>query len=186
MSIVVAVKKGREVVVAADSLQTFGSEKPAAGNVSISKIRRVGPTLIASTGWGLYDNILGDYLSGKRTVRLSTQQEVFRFFLEFWHVLHKKYSFVNDQCHEKDSPFGGLDASFLVVTGKSIFNVSGDMSVTEFLKFHAIGSGCDYAIGAMHVLHGQSLDAGEIARQAVEAAIEHNIYCGGEIIFLKP
>ena len=124
MSVVVAVKKGKDVVVAADSLMTFGS--------------------------------------------------------------NKKYSFVNDQCDEKDSPFGGLDASFLIVTKKHIFHVSGNMTVTEFLKFHAIGSGCDFAIGAMHVLHEQSLDAGEIARRAVEAAIEHNIYCGGEIMLLEP
>lgn len=186
MSIVVAVKKGKKVVVAADSLETFGSNKPAAGNTSISKIRRIGPALLASTSWGLYDDILTDYLSRKRSVRLSTKQEVFRFFVDFWQALHKKYSFVNDQCDEEDSPFGDLDASFLIVTKKRIFYVSGNMSVTEFLKFHAIGSGCDYAIGAMHVLYDQSLDAKEIACKGVDTAIGHSIYCGGDITCLTP
>jgi len=167
VSIVVAVKKGKEVVVAADSLETFGSNKPAAGNISISKIRRIGAsTLLASTGWALYDNILSDYLARKKSVRLNSRQEVFRFFINFWHDLHKKYSFVNDQCDDSNSPFGDLDATFLIVTKKHIFYVSAGMCVTEFLKFHAIGSGCDYALGAMHVLYGQNLSASEIARKA--------------------
>lgn len=186
MTIVVAVKKGKDMIVAADSLRTFGSRKYGAGNVREEKIRRIGTTLIASTGWSLYNNILTDYLARKTSVRLNTQQDVFSFFVEFWQALHKKYSFVNDQCDQKDSPFGDLDASFLIVTKECIFLISGDMSVTEFNKFHAIGSGCDFAIGAMHVLYDQSLDAKAIAGKAVETAIEHNIYCGGEITFLKP
>jgi ATP-dependent HslUV protease subunit HslV len=186
MSIVVAVKKGKDLVVASDSLTTFGSSKPSPGNMTVSKVRRVGSALVGSTSWALYDNLLTDYLGKKKSVRLSERQDIFRFFVDFWHALHKRYSLVNDQCDEKDSPFGNLDASFLVVTRKSIFHVSSDMSVVEFLKFDAIGSGADFAVGAMHVLYEQKLSAGEIARHAVEAAIAHNIYCGGAVETFKP
>jgi ATP-dependent protease HslVU (ClpYQ) peptidase subunit len=46
------------------------------------------------------------------------------------------------------------------------------MCVTEFQKFYAIGAGCDYAIGAMHVMYNQERSAEEIARLAIEAAIQ--------------
>ena len=92
----------------------------------------------------------------------------------------------NDEWEENDYPFGDLDASFLVVTKKRIFYVASDTSVTEFHKFHAIGSGCDFAIGAMGVLYEQKLKAKDIAYKAVETAIEHNIYCGGDIEIMKP
>ena len=186
MSIAVAVKKGQRVVVGADTQQNFGSNKPCPGNLRESKLRRIGPALLASTGWGLYDNILDDYLSRRKAVRLLSRADVFQFFKGFWRALHKEYSFVNDQSGEKDSPFGDLDASFMVVNKAHIFHVSSNMSVTEFLKFHAIGSGSDYALGAMHVLYEENLRAEEMARRAVDAAMVHNIYCGGEIEILKP
>jgi ATP-dependent protease HslVU (ClpYQ) peptidase subunit len=186
MSIVVAVKKGKQLVIGADTQSNFGSNKPCEGNIHESKIRRVGSAFLATTSWGLYDDIFSDYLSGRKSVRLNSKLAVFRFFTGFWHVLHKKYSFVNDQCDEKDSPFGDLDATFMIVTKTRIFRVSSDMSVTEFLKFHAIGSGSNYATGAMYVLYEQDLSAEEIARRALDAAIVHNIYCGGEVELLKP
>lgn len=186
MSIVVAVKKGKDLVVAADTLETFGSDKPAPGNTTTTKIRRVGSALLATTSWGLYDNILGDYLRSRKSVRLGNRQAVFRFFLTFWHALHDKYSFVNDQCDDKESPFGDMDASFLIATKRRIFLVSGNLSVTEFLKFHAIGSGGNYAVGAMHALYDQALSAEQIARKAVDAAVTHNIYCGGETCVHRP
>jgi ATP-dependent protease HslVU (ClpYQ) peptidase subunit len=55
------------------------------------------------------------------------------------------------------------------------------MSVTEFHEFHAIGSGCDFALGAMHVLYDKKGSAEQIAKQSIDAAITHNIYCGGKI-----
>jgi ATP-dependent HslUV protease subunit HslV len=56
------------------------------------------------------------------------------------------------------------------------------MSVNRFEQFQTIGSGCDYATGALHALYDQKgLDAETLARKAVEAAIRFNIYCGGEI-----
>ena len=181
MSIVVAVKKGDEVVIAADSLGVLGSNKPTAGNASCTKIRRIGPALLGSVGWAVYDDILSDYLSRKKSVRLGTQQAVFRFFMDFWRVLKSKYSFVNEQNGEEKSPFSDLNSQFLVVTKQRIFFVASDMNVTEYLKFHAMGAGADFSIGALHVLYDQNLDASELASKAVETAIENNIHCGGEI-----
>ena len=38
-----------------------------------------------------------------------------------------------------------------------------------------------YALGAMYQIYDQDADAAELARRAVETAIEFDIYCGGEI-----
>ena len=186
MSIAVVVKKDNKVVVGADTLQCFDSNMADDDNLNESKLRRIGHALLASTGWGLYDNILDDYLKGKKSIRLSSKQEVFLFFKKLWPVLHEKYSFVKNQCDNSDSPFGELDSSFLIATKKRIFFVSSNMCVTEFLKFYAIGADRDYAIGAMHVLYDQNKSAEEIARLAIEAAISNNVYCGGDIELLKP
>ncbi|MHC4267614.1 MAG: hypothetical protein ACYSTS_04035 [Planctomycetota bacterium] len=186
MSVAVVVKKDNKIVVGADTLQCFDSNMTDVDNLNESKLRRIGPAILASTGWGLYDNILDDYLKGKKSVKLSTKQDIFLFFKKLWPILHEKYSFVKNQCDDSDSPFGELDSSFLIATKKRIFFVSSNMCVTEFLKFYAVGAGRDYSIGAMHVLYDQNKSAEEIARLAIETAISNNVYCGGDIELLKP
>ncbi len=185
MSIAVVVKKNSEIVIGADTLQSFDSQMLSIDNLNESKLRHIGPAMLAFTGWGLYANILDDYLSRKKSVKLTTKQNIFQFFKELWPILHKEYSFVNDQSGNSDTPFGELDSSFLIATKKRIFYASSNLCVSEFLKYYAIGIGRDYAIGAMHVLYDQNMSAEEIARLAIEAAISNNVYCGGKTEILK-
>jgi ATP-dependent HslUV protease subunit HslV len=187
MSIIVAVRKGREIALAADSQTNFGSVRVRSDNHRAVKFRSVGPALLATTGWGLYENILEDFLKRqRRTPSLSNKLNIFAFFMKLWDEMHDRYTLVNDQCNKDDpSPFGDLDASFIVVNKLGIFGVACDLSVTEFKHYHAIGSGCDFALGAMHALYETKMKADEIARRAIEAAVTFNVYCGGEIEIKK-
>ena len=183
MTIAVAVRKGREIVVAADTQSNFGSARAAPDNHRAHKIMPVGDALVATSGWGLYANILDDYVARmKRAPALGSEREVFRFFQQFWHALKDQYTLVNDQCHkDDDSPFGDLDASFLVVNRAGIFFVSSDTSVTPFDKYHAVGSGTDFALGALHALYDEVPDPEMLARRACETAIAFDLNCGGSV-----
>ena len=181
MSIVIAVTKGGRTVMAADSLNVFGQERISTDNSKAVKIRRIGPVLFAFTGWSLYDNIVENLLQEHAEPPLNTSNEIFTFFLDLWRHLHDRYQFINDQCHDKDSPFGDLDASFLIANPAGIFKVSQDSSVCRFQKYYAIGSGAYYALGAVHQIYDEDQTADDIARRSVETAIEFDIYCGGEI-----
>ena len=185
MSIAVAVRTAEHIVLATDSKRTFGGGAVPAENLRDVKLRRVGGAYVATTGWGVYTNILEDYLRGGRSPRLSDSASIFAFFRNFWKALHQRYAFVNDQCSETDSPFGDLDASFLVVAETGIFYVACDMSVTEFDQYYAVGSGAGYALGAMHALYNTKSDAERVARGAVAAASALDIYCGGDVNLVK-
>ena len=90
--------------------------------------------------------------------------------------------FVNDQPgKENETPFASLDATFLVASPTGIFLVSSNMSVSEFRQFYAIGSGGDYAIGAVHALYNEVNDPADLAQRGVRAAIAYDSCCGGEI-----
>jgi len=182
VSIIVAVRKGNRVALAADSQSNFGAHKFPPDNHKASKIREIGGSLVAFSGWGLYENILDDYLSARRAPRLDDTKNIFSFFRAFWKQLREKYSFVNDQCKDaNDSPFGDLDASFLIVSGNGIFDVSSNMTISRFEKYNAIGSGAEFALGALHALYDSPRDAAGLARAGVEAGMAFSIYCGGEI-----
>ena len=181
MSIALAIEKNGELIVAADTLTSFGHTKVPPVLHAADKVRRVGANLLAATGWGLYENILDDVLARRRNVKLGTREQIFDFFLRLWGDLHKKYSFVNDQIDEKEAgPFGNLDSTFLVAGRAGIFYVGPDMSVTKVERYFAIGSGAPFALGALHALQDSKLGAEAIARRGVEAAIAFDTYCGGE------
>jgi ATP-dependent HslUV protease, peptidase subunit HslV len=182
VSIAVAVRKGRKTVIAADTQSNFGDRRATVDNHRAGKIRRVGASYVATSGWGIYDDVLRDHLTRARRPNLKTETDVFSFFMKLWKELHERYSLVNDQAHEDDrSPFGDLDASFLIAGKESILHVSGNMSVSRFQKYYAIGSGADFAIGAMHVLYDRLGDAEAIAQEACATAIAFDVFCGGEI-----
>ena len=181
MSIVVAVTKNDRTVLAADTQSSFGAEILPPGNLTTTKIRRVGQSLLGRAGWGVYDNILEDVLGQRETTELDDAPQIFRFFTELWKVLHKRYSFVNDQAKGKNTPFGDLGGSFVVANRSGIFYVAPNLGVTQFKRYYAIGAGADYSLGALHQIYEQEDDVESIARRAVETAIAFNVSCGGEI-----
>lgn len=185
MSVIVAVRKGSQIVIAADSQDNFGDLRPPPENHEALKLRRIGDAVLGSSGWALYDDIFGHYLS-RRRVHLRDRRAIFDFFVKFWRDLRKHYPFVNDQPgKESDTPFASLDASFLVASPGGIFLVSSNMSVSEFKQHYAIGSGSDYAIGAVHALYDEVKNPEVIAERAVRAAMAYDNSCGGRVTSLS-
>jgi ATP-dependent protease HslVU (ClpYQ) peptidase subunit len=183
MSVIVAVRKGTQITIAADTQDNFGDLRPPADNHEAIKLRPVGGAVLGASGWALYDDILEDYLERRPRVSLRNRKEVFSFFVQFWKDLKKHYPFVNDQPgKESDSPFANLDASFLVASPGGIFLVSSNMSVSDFRKYYAIGSGSDYALGAVHAVYDEVKNPETIAERAVLAAIAYDNSCGGRIV----
>ena len=92
MSIIVAIRKEHRIVMAADTLTTFGdSEVMPQDNARTPKVGRIGDSLIGGAGWAVYDDILNDFLATRPTPDLTSSRKIFTFFLEFWRALH-------DQC----------------------------------------------------------------------------------------
>jgi len=183
MSVIAAVRKGTRIIIAADTQDNFGDLRPPAENHEAIKLREVGGAVLGSSGWALYDDIFEHYLAKSRRVSLKDRASVFMFFVQFWKDLHKNYPFVNDQPgKESETPFANLDASFLVASPGGIFLVSSNMSVSEFKQYYAIGSGGDYAIGAIHALYNDVQDPETIAQRAIHAAMDYDASCGGRVI----
>lgn len=180
MTIIVAVHKDGVTAVAADTQTTFGSFRVLPENQETPKLQRIGDSVIGFAGWGMYENILDDYVDRLETPPvLSDSRSIFVFFTGLWKELHETYNFVNDQCQNDDSPFGDLDASFLVVNPGIIHHVASDMSVTSFRQYFAVGSGSAFSMGALHALYDTGLDAAQLAAKAVDAAMAFDVKCGG-------
>ena len=191
MTVVVGVRKSGRVVLATNADTYFGDERAGDADYAGSKIRPVGDALVSWAGWERFEDTFDDFLDGaKRSPALRTRRDVYRFFLELWRFARDERGFVNDQPHDDDDPGHWLDvdSDFLVAApapadrpadGPSLFRVGSDLSVTPFNRFHAVGSGRRYALGAAHLLYDQLDDPAEIARRAVETAAHFDVYSAG-------
>ncbi|MEM8485213.1 MAG: hypothetical protein AAF564_06665 [Bacteroidota bacterium] len=181
MTAIVAVRKGNKAVIASDSLTTFGGLHVSQENYSSIKIRKIGNSYVAMSGYSIYKNILDEYLKDRKAVKLSNKKEIYRFILKFWKELKDNYAFVNNQSGKKSQPFADLNSMFMVLNKNGIFTISGNMTVTKFNQYYAIGSGSDYCLGALHALYDTKLSARAIAKKAVDAGITFDPWCGGKI-----
>ncbi len=182
MSVVVGVNKAGQLAIASDSLISFGSTRVPQENCVNRKIRQVGQAWLGSTGWSIYGNIFQDLLAQAESLPdLADESAIFKWFNLLWKQLHEAYPFVKDQANDDDSPFGDLDSSFLIVNPQGIFGVAPDTSVTRFQRYFAIGSGGDFALGALHALYDEPYDAPTLAKRAVETAIAFKGNCAGPV-----
>jgi ATP-dependent protease HslVU (ClpYQ) peptidase subunit len=186
MSVIVAIRKNNRVVMAADTLTSFGdSERMPQENARTPKVRRIGDSLIGGAGWAVYDDILNDFLSTRPTPDLTSSRKIFTFFLDFWKALHDHYTFINDNAANASTPFGDLDSTFLIANAGGIFTVASDLGVTPLNQYYAIGSGGEYAIGVLYSLYNKTDDIATLANDAVSAAIAMNLQCGGTVDVLQ-
>ena len=178
MTVAVAVRKNGRTVLAADSLVNFGGQRFPPENCKFHKIHRVGESFIVWAGWSLYAEMLNAHLAQLPPPPLRSEADVFAFFIQFWRALRTDYTFLQPT-GDAEHRFADLESTFLLANRNGIYRVQGDLDVTEFQQYTAVGTGAKYALGAMRVLYEQLEDAAEIARQGVQVGIDFDVYCGG-------
>ena len=180
MTIALAIRKNGRTVLAADTLLSFGSERIPPENCHVEKVYRAGSSVLAWAGWALYAELLDAYLATEAPPDLTSEVGIFSFFIRFWRAMRDDYTFMQHRSGDRQT-FVSLDSTFLIANRSGIFKVSGDMNVTTFNQYCAIGSGAAYSWGALRVLYDLHDDPATIARLAAEVAIDYNIRCGGQI-----
>jgi ATP-dependent protease HslVU (ClpYQ) peptidase subunit len=175
MTILVAVKKNGRVFCGADRMTTFGNEY-ATDLVNGSKIIKLKHGYVATTGYSLLDNVIEHlYKTNSKLVdnTFADRHEVFGCFLALYNEMKKSYTLIDSG----KETYANFHNAFLVVTAKSIFGISSNLSVHEYDKFAARGAGSDYSLGCLYGCYDLLDDGFEIARMALEAACRYSIYC---------
>jgi ATP-dependent protease HslVU (ClpYQ) peptidase subunit len=105
-------------------------------------------------------------------VDFSSKLAIFETFRSLHPVLKDKY-FLNAK-DEDDDPYESTQIDALIASPYGIFGVHSLREVCEYKKFWAIGSGSEYALGAMHALYDLLDNVEDIAAAGVSAGAEFN------------
>lgn len=179
MSTVVVAKKGGKICIAADSLTSFGDLRLSSVYDSAhDKILRHDENYLGIVGSAAHQLVLESVFASKKVVDkkiemdFSSRLAIFESFLALHPLLKEKY-FLNAK-DEDDDPYESTQIDALIANPFGIFGVHSLREVTEYKKFWAIGSGAEYALGAMFAVYDSAASAEEIAHAGVAAGAEFN------------
>jgi ATP-dependent protease HslVU (ClpYQ) peptidase subunit len=168
MTTLVAVRKHDEIAIAADSLTTFGDVRLAAPfDRSYDKILRHGDTYIGLCGSAAHQLVFESLLKSNQAVDFGNKHAIFETFRKL-HPILKEQHFLNPK-EEEDDPYESTQISALIANPHGIFGVYSMREVFEYSQFWAVGSGKEFALGAMHALYGRLPTADQVATAGVEA-----------------
>jgi ATP-dependent HslUV protease, peptidase subunit HslV len=167
----VVVKKNDEVAIASDSLVTFGDTRLSSTYESNDKIFKVGDSYITLAGTAAHFPVMRKLLTEmEHDCKLSTRDEVFRTYSKVHHILKEKY-FLNTK-EDEDDPYESSQIVSLIANPHGIFGVYSYREVFSFDRFWGIGSGRNFALGAMYAVYDTSANCREIAQIGVQAGAE--------------
>lgn len=170
MTTIVAVRKNGYVAIAADTLTTFGNTRlHASQDASHDKILRICDSYVGVCGSAAHHLVLSSLLAKTPDVQLNSKEEIFETFRRL-HPILKEECFLNPKEDEED-PYESSQITALIVNARGVFAIYSMREVFEYTQYWAIGSGHEFALGAMHQAYARCDDAAEIARAGVDAGI---------------
>lgn len=179
MSTVVVAKKDGKVCIAADSLTSFGDLRlSSVYDAAHDKVLRYDENYLGIVGSAAHQLVLESVFASKKVVDkkieidFSSRLAIFESFLALHPLLKEKY-FLNAK-DEDDDPYESTQIDALIANPFGIFGVHSLREVTEYNKFWAIGSGAEYALGAMFSVYDSAASAEDISQAGVAAGAEFN------------
>lgn len=182
MSTVVVVRKGQAAAIGADTLAKYGpmNERPEYV-VNHSKLVRAGASWIGLVGHASLPHVLDHHLGReKKAPKLDSVRQIFAFSLDLHASLREDYFMLTDEGDEDDTPpFESSHLDCLIGSPGGLFGLFRMRSVHQYTRFYAIGSGGDFALGAMRAVYDRIDDPVQIANVGLEAAADFDDSTGG-------
>ncbi len=170
MTTIVVVKKNGRIAIGADSLVTFGETRLPRDYEANDKIIHVGDSFIGLAGSTAHFEVLRRVLGHVQSPRLHSRAQVFDTFLNAHQVLKEQF-FLNPK-EEDDDPYESSQITALIANPSGIYGVYSYREVFSFDRFWAIGSGRNFALGAMYASYKGARTAAQIATLGVAAGAE--------------
>jgi ATP-dependent HslUV protease subunit HslV len=171
MTTCVVVRKGDEIAIASDSLVTFGDTRLSNAYEANNKMFQIGESYVTLAGSAAHFPVMRKLLTGMgEDCKLGSRDEVFDTFSKVHQILKENY-FLNTK-EEDDDPYESSQIAALVANPSGIYGIYSYREVFCFDRFWGIGSGRNFALGAMYAAYDKVATAREIAEIGVNAGAE--------------
>lgn len=175
MTTIVVVRKAGQIAIAADTQSTFGDTRLTHDHdARPEKIFPAHDSYFAISGAAAHDLVLQGALSRLKSLDFGSRKGIFESFRKL-HPKFKEDYYLRPE-EEEDDPYESSQMTVLIANAHGIFGVYSMREIYEYRRFWAIGSGREFAIGAMRAVYDDpNLDAAAIARIGVETGCEFDV-----------
>ena len=172
MSTVVVVRKGENLCMAADAGTCFGDKRMDDQlNANPGKVLHLGPCVVGVVGSVAHTLVLESLHRGASPMpEIATRLQAFEFMRSIHPRLKEDY-FLNPHDAPTD-PYESSQVDVLIMSRHGIFGVLSLREAYEYTRYWSLGSGADFALGAMSAVYDDSLTAEQIAVRGIEAALK--------------
>jgi ATP-dependent HslUV protease, peptidase subunit HslV len=180
MTTLTVVRKNGSVAIAADGLTTFGDTRlPAGYKRDHDKILHLADSWIGVCGSSAHHLVLASAFHELGDVHLRSRAEVYDTFRRL-HPILKEHAFLNTKEGE-DDPYESSQITCLIANASGIYGVYSYREVFAYDRFWSVGSGRDFALGAMFAAYNSQLSAEDVAKVGVRAGMEFDTSSAGPI-----
>lgn len=171
MSTLVMTERDGVACIAADTLTSYGSTiQSAKYTENHEKILRVGDAYVGVVGWSASLCVLDSVFAGPLPLpEIRTERELFEFSLKLHAKLKDDY-FLNES--DGASAWESSQMTLFLLNEHGLFGLYSNRTVERYRRFAAVGSGSDFALGAMYAAYERGAACDEVARLGVEAGAE--------------
>ncbi len=181
MTTITVVKKGNAVAIAADGLTTFGDTRLARSyKGEHDKILPIADSWIGICGSSAHHLVMSSVFSKLDEIKLGSRMEVYETFRRL-HPILKEHAYLNPK-EDDDDPYESSQITALIANSSGIYGVYSYREVFEFDRFWGVGSGRNFALGAMHAIYDGPMTAAQVAEAGVAAGIEFDTSSGPPIV----
>jgi ATP-dependent HslUV protease subunit HslV len=175
MTTIVAVRRDGVLSLAADTLCVHGDQSMSVNHYPNCQIIDINGSLLGITGSSSMRLAVEHYFANNpEQANFGSVQAIYEAWLHLHAALRSDYFLMGADDDDTSYESSGMDAMIANETGAYV--ASGYRSVYEILRYHAIGMGDQYALGAMHALYAQeALSAQDIALGGITAAAEFHV-----------
>jgi ATP-dependent protease HslVU (ClpYQ) peptidase subunit len=180
LTTIVVAKKNGHVAIAADSLTTFGDTRlPEPYKRVHDKILHVGASYIGVCGSSAHHLVLENVVSKTADLAFGSRAEIFETFRKL-HPILKEQAFLNPK-EEDDDPYESSQITALIANDTGIYGVYSYREVFDYDRFWAVGSGRNFALGAMYAVWDRARSAEDVAKAGIAAGIEFDRSSAGPV-----
>jgi len=172
MSTIVVVQKDDAIAIAADSLTKYGNLKvPKSFHPDgKSKIIKFEDTYIGTVGASVHLDVLRSiFQKYPDKICFNSREDIFETYVRIHPILKNEY-FINP-ASTKDDDYESSQIEAVLANPRGIFAMYTWRTTPQYDRFFAIGSGRDYALGAMQAVY-ESLPADQIAEVGIKVACD--------------
>ena len=173
MSTFVAVVKNNVACIAADSLTSFGDTRQPAEYVAESDkiIRFSGYTsdnYMGIVGSAAHQLVMQNLIINHADkIDFSSRLSIFNTLKTIHPILKEEY-FLNSK-EEDDDSYESSRVDALIMNANGIFGLYSLREVDQYSRFWAVGSGSEFALGAMHSAYESMQEAELVAEAGIRA-----------------